>query len=35
MKTTVVEGVLTSYELVLAILVRWRSLSCVCDIVWL
>jgi len=43
MKTTVVEGVLTSYELVLAtsyelvlaILFRWRARSCVRDIVWL
>jgi hypothetical protein len=35
MKTTVVEGVLTSYELVLAILFRWRAQSCVRDIVWL
>ena len=33
MKTTVVEGVLTSYELVLAILFRWRARSCVRDIV--
>ena len=30
MKTTVVEGLLTSYELVLAILfVRWRARSCI------
>ncbi len=35
MKTTVVKGVLTSYELVLAILFRWRAWSCVRHIVWL
>ncbi len=35
MKTTVVKGVLTSYELVLAILFRWRARSCVRHIVWL
>jgi hypothetical protein len=35
MKTTVVKGVLTSYELVLAILFRWRAQSCVRNIVWL
>jgi len=34
MKTTVVEGVLTSYELVLSILFRWRARSCIRDIVW-
>jgi len=28
MKTTVVEGVLTSYELMLAILFRWRVGDC-------
>ena len=26
---------LTSYELVLAILFRWRAQSCICNIVWL
>ena len=35
MKTTVVKGVLTSYELMLAILFRWRVRSCGHDIVWL
>ena len=35
MKTTVVNGVLTSYELMLAILFRWRVRSCGHDIVWL
>jgi len=35
MKTTVVEGVLTSYELMLAILFRWRVWSCGHKIVWL
>ena len=35
MKTTVVEGVLTSYELMLAILFWWRVRSCGHDIVWL
>ncbi len=35
MKTTVVKGVLISYELVLAILFRWHARSCVRDIVWL
>ncbi len=35
MKTTVVEGVLTSYELVLAILFRWCAPLCIRNIVWL
>jgi hypothetical protein len=35
MKTTVVKGMLTSYELVLAILFRWRAQSGVHNIVWL
>jgi hypothetical protein len=37
MKTTVVKGVLTltSYELMLAILFKWRVPSCGHDIVWL
>ena len=35
MKTTVVNGVLTSYELMLAILFRWRVWSCSHDIVCL
>jgi hypothetical protein len=34
-KTTVVKGVLTSYELMLAILFRWHVRSCGHDIVWL
>jgi hypothetical protein len=33
MKTTVVKGVLTSYELMLAILFRWRVRSCGSDAV--
>ncbi len=35
MKTTVVKGVLISYELMLALLFRWRVWSCSHDIVWL
>ena len=35
MKTTVVKGVLTSCELMLAILFRWRVQLCGHDIVWL
>ncbi len=35
MKTTVVNGVLTSYELILTILFKWRVPSCGHDIVWL
>ena len=35
MKTTVVNGVLTSYELMLAILFRWCVQSCGQDILWL
>ena len=35
MKATVVKGVLTSYELMLAILFRWRVRLCGHDIMWL
>ena len=35
MKTTVFKVVLTSYELMLAILFKWRVQSCVHNIVWL
>ncbi len=35
MKTTVVKGVITSYELMLTILFRWRVWSCSHNIVWL
>ena len=35
MKTTVVKGVLSSFELMLAILFKWRVGLCGLDIVWL
>ncbi len=35
MKTTVVKGVLSFYELMLAILFRWHVPLCGHDIVWL